>query len=278
MSKKQVTLNSSIQVPILMYHEVSIPEKFPALSKKTQHSFILKTDQFELQLQLLYDLGYQSWSLQELVSWLSGNQPNSMPAKPIILTLDDGFAGNYEFAFPILQKYGFEATFFVIVNKIGQSYMMTWQHLRELNDAGMSVQSHTMNHRLLGLFGSDEITKELTTSKQELEQRLSRPVDFISLPFGSFNKQYRKIAIDTGYLGGCTSEFGLNDLDCDRFFLRRIPVKSTHSFRHFSRIAEVNKLFFTKTMLKQKVKKVIKKTVGEQHIYNMYNYIFRLEV
>ena len=277
MLEKQRLSTANTRIPILMYHEVSIPEKIPALSKKTQYSFILSTTQFESQIKWLHDSGYRPWPMHELISWLSGRPPEGIPTKPIILTFDDGFEGNYRFALPILQKYGFKATFFVIVTRIGKPYMMTWQHLRELDDAGMSVQSHTMTHRILGLFDPDEITRELKTSKQELEQRLSRPVDFISLPFGSYNKQYRKVAIDTGYLGGCTSDFGLIDSNCDHFFLRRIPVKSTQSLMNFSKMIEVNNLFFRKTMLTQNIKKFFKKTVGERHIYNIYNNIFGLK-
>ena len=192
---------SNLKVPIFMYHEVTKPKKIPALSEKIQYSFILNTNQFESPIRLLHDLGYESWSLYELISWLSGRQVK-VPSKPVILTFDDGFEGNYQFALPILQKYGFKATFFVIVNKIGKPTMMTWDQLSELKDAGMSVQSHTMTHPLLSLLGSDEVSKELRNSKQVLEDRLSCSVDFVSLPYGSYNKDYKKLAINAGYIGG----------------------------------------------------------------------------
>lgn len=259
-----------------MYHEVTVPEKIYQLTKITPPAFVLDIKQFERQIKSLHDSGYEAWSLQELISWLSGGLVTP-PAKPIILTFDDGFKGNYEFALPVLKNYGFKATFFVIVNKIGESQMMTWEHLEELSETGMSIQSHTLSHRALGLLDPGEIANELKVSKDKLEQSLSSSIDFLSFPYGSYKKWYKKIAIESGYLGACTSDFGKVELSCDPFRLKRIPIKSNLSFMNFRKIADGHNFFYKKTMMTQNLKMIVRKTIGEQHIYNIYNRIYGLE-
>lgn len=274
MFKHQDNHHWGARIPILMYHEVNTPNSIPLLSKKIQYSFILTTDQFESQIRLLSRMGYQSCSLDGLCSWLAGDDHHQISHKPIILTFDDGYEGNYKFALPILQKYGFAATFFVIVNKIGQPAMVSWSQLLELEEAGMSVQSHTMTHPLLSTLSSEAIFNELKNSKKVLEERLKNPVHYISLPYGSYDHRFKEIAIRLGYKGGCTSNFGFVHSNSDCFLLDRIIVKSTHSLDQFRKIVEQDRGYLKRIFFARALKNRIKRTIGERMYNNLYNYVF----
>jgi peptidoglycan/xylan/chitin deacetylase (PgdA/CDA1 family) len=261
-------------IPIFMYHEVTVPEKIKALSQKMQYSFIMERDQFETQMQLLSDLGFQSCSFHELRRWLAEGSADDLPPKPVIITFDDGYAGNFHYALPILQKYRFTATFFIITARISQPVMMTWTQLSTLSEAGMTVQSHTVTHALLGSLKREQIRRELQDSKHLIEDRLGRPVEFISLPYGSYNHHYNSAAIEAGYKGGCTSKFGYVDRNADPFLLNRIAVKSTTGLADFRKIAEQDNWLIKKTITARKIKSGVKTLLGERTYNNLYNRIY----
>jgi len=268
---------ASFGVPVLMYHEVTNEDRVNLLSKKIQHSFIITQQRFAEQMQWLHTEGFSTLSLYELLAILRREKSGAPLVRSVVLTFDDGFEGNYKYALPILQRYGFSATFFVIVNKVGTPFMMDWRQLREINEAGMYVQSHTMTHPLLGLLNSQKIMYELDESKRQLEDRLQSPVDFVSLPNGSYNELYKDIAAEVGYLGGCTSDIAIVQYNSDPFFLPRIVVNSKYNLDEFSQIAEGKHGFINKMLFKKRYKNIVKKFIGE-HAYNrLYNFIFRIE-
>lgn len=186
------------KVPILMYHEVS-----EALLARDQRFmtplYVITREIFENHIKVLAERGYQSLFLED-VSRVSAN------GNYVVITFDDGLAGNYRHALPILKKYGFKATFFVAVGAISSDRFMNWTELRELVKNGMSVQSHTVSHRPLATLNDDEIHNELSESKREIEQRLNTSVSAISFPHGSYNRNIVNIAKHVGYKFMCTSD------------------------------------------------------------------------
>jgi len=154
---------------------------------------------------------------------------------------------------------------------------MNWNQLKELVSSGMSVQSHTMSHYLLGQMDRNRIEFELKTSRQQLEDELQTPVNFVSLPFGSYNKLYEDIARQAGYLGGCTSEIGFIHPQSEPFYLNRIDVKSQYDLEEFKKIAECSPGFIQKISRKKKYKNLIKLTVGEKFYNKLYCRIYGIQ-
>jgi len=95
---------TELSIPILMYHEIAPPERVEAIAQKTQRSFIVTIEQFETQMQWLVDNGFRAVTLADLPQILSGTRPRRPGEKPVIITFDDGFAGNYFHAFPVLRR------------------------------------------------------------------------------------------------------------------------------------------------------------------------------
>jgi len=126
-----------------MYHYISVP---PKDADKYRLDLSVKPGDFELQIRYLVSNGYTAISLYDLYSSLAVSA--TLPPKPIVLTFDDGYRDAYEYAFPLLKKYGMNGTFFVISDFInsGNPAYLTWDMVKEMSASGMSIESHTRSH------------------------------------------------------------------------------------------------------------------------------------
>lgn len=124
----------SIQVPILMYHDISYLGK----------GYSQTPEVFRRQMMELKAAGFHTVSYAELVDYVERDVP--LPAKPIVITLDDGYHTNYEYAYPILKELGMKAEISLIGNAIQYSgWGLKWDEVREMTDSGLiSFQAHTM--------------------------------------------------------------------------------------------------------------------------------------
>jgi peptidoglycan/xylan/chitin deacetylase (PgdA/CDA1 family) len=94
---------------------------------------------------------------------LSGNNNN----KVVMLNFDDGYKSHFLYAKPILDKYGFKATFFIVCGKMEtQPKWMSWQDIMTLKDDGMDIESHTMTHAHLDSVSVQQLDYEIGYAKQ----------------------------------------------------------------------------------------------------------------
>src|SRR5690606_3850876 len=118
---------------ILMYHALSRGHAPPG---QDPH-YTLDETVFEGQLRQVQRAG-GACSVRD---WLRDGE-----RRPVLVTFDDGHASNYEVAFPALAGHGMRADFFVNPANVGSPGFATWAQLREMSDAGMSIQSHGYDH------------------------------------------------------------------------------------------------------------------------------------
>ena len=112
-----------IQVPILVYHH--LVEDVADIEKGFPREY------FEDHMAALSQAGYHPVSLDALRDWVEHG--TSLPSKPIVISFDDGYRSNYEIAYPILQRYGFQATIFAIGVSIGKD---------SYKDTGKAITPH----------------------------------------------------------------------------------------------------------------------------------------
>jgi peptidoglycan/xylan/chitin deacetylase (PgdA/CDA1 family) len=256
-----------------LYHEVS---DFPERAKKIRKigpADSLLVRQFEEQMALISERPNTKVVTADDV--FSGAENNF---KKIVFTFDDGFIGNYLFAFDILERYGFKATFFITVDDISKERYMSWDQLGALCKSGHSIQSHTMTHPMLGVCDEKQITYELETSKKTIEDKIGAPVKYLSLPFGSFNKRVIRISQHIGYKAIFTSSYKVGNFDNELYQLGRINVKDSYSLEKFERLIDPNPTEVLLTMTNAALKRLIKEIIGLNNYRKLYRLIYRIEL
>jgi len=258
---------------ILLYHEVTdFPERAKQIRKMSPADSLL-TKQFEGQMALLSDrANTKVVTVDDLFIQTQDG------AKKVVLTFDDGFIGNYLFAFKILEKYGYKATFFVTVDCISTNRYMNWNQLGGLHKNGHSIQSHTMTHPMLGECDESQITYELETSKKVIEDRMGAPVKYLSLPFGSSNERVITVAKQLGYKGIFTSLSNMGKRKSELCQFGRIHIKDTYPLKTFMRLIDLNPTQFSLTRTGEAFKSMIKDIIGLDNYRKLYRFVYRIEL
>lgn len=223
---------SQFSVPILLYHR---------FAPTSPNAFTVTLKEFEGQMSYLKEKGYQVIPLRSLVDYYLG-KGSPPPARAVVITIDDGHASIYQYAFPLLKKYGFPATLFIYPCCIEHvNYALTWAQIREMANQGLEIGSHTRYHpnfkverrRLSPEAYEELVTREFTSSKRILEEKLQRPIDFLSYPFGLHDEILEKKGFEAGYLAMFTLARQPCEPESNRGALGRYlitPHTSLHSF------------------------------------------------
>ncbi len=152
----------------------------------------------------------------DLENYFAGGTP--LPPHPVILSFDDGWSDQFTYAFPILQKYDYPATFFVFTNAIGRKGFLTWANLRTLVASGMSIGDHTRSHPFLtNITSTSTLWDEIDESKKLLEKELGVPVGEFAYPFGRYNPAIMSLVREAGYRSA-RGDFYSGDQSDDRLF------------------------------------------------------------
>lgn len=194
-------------LPVLTYHKVGA---YPPGSRLKP--LWVTEKQFRGQLEHLKANGFTSLTFTELRDIDDGKKP--MPAKPVLITFDDGYANNYEIAYPIMKELGMKGNIFLVHDTLeGHNAwhnpatepwipMLTWTQCREMQDSGVvELGSHTMSHKNLPTIPLDDVRYEVAESKRRLEDKLGREMVGFAYPYGAgaFNADVRRVTREAGY-------------------------------------------------------------------------------
>jgi len=192
--------NLVFKFPVFNYHHIRpMP---PETAHINERSFTVTPEGFEKHLQYFRDNGYQPVTLNALFDFFETGQP--LPKKAVAITFDDGRWGQYDLAFPLLQKYGFAATFFIVTDWVGQDGFVTWDEVREMSDAGMLIGSHTLDHFNMNTLSDERLAQECANSKTIIEGKIGKKVDYLAYPGGSHNQRVMDAVKAAGYKGAMT--------------------------------------------------------------------------
>ena len=165
---------------VLMYHKINDQPENPVT---------VPTAQFAEQMAQLAEMGYTVVPLEAVLDHYVDGKP--LPERAVLITFDDGYRDNLENALPALQRHGYPAVIFAPIGYVGERLplphderlaarrivnpTLDWGELRELEQAGVRVESHGISHRPLAELEVDEAAREIAISKLRLEERLGRP-------------------------------------------------------------------------------------------------------
>jgi peptidoglycan/xylan/chitin deacetylase (PgdA/CDA1 family) len=197
---------------------------------------------FEEQLRYLKDGGFYSVSWEQ---WqLAQSQRQPLPGRGVMITFDDGYLDFFEYAWPLLKKYGFTATVFLVADLIGKSNLwdqafgediplMGWPEIQQLQGEGVEFGSHSATHKPLTAVTNEELVQELTRSRTILERGLGVPIRTIAYPYGDFNPIVEHFAGGCGYTFGVTCRSGLSQFSHRLLALPRLEVMGNYTLPEF---------------------------------------------
>ncbi len=196
MRPEELPTKDSVKIPIFIYHSIRPIDPNDSSAVKT---YEISPELFEEQLKYLRDNGYTTVSLDDVVDDIKIHSTGSVK-KPVVLTFDDGWENQYKYAFPLLKKYHMTGTFYVYTNPISKvDHWLTWDQLKEMQAAGMTIEDHTLSHPLFKHTSTDQIKTEVTQSKKILEQHLGTHVDHFASPYGYWTESIADIVRGAGY-------------------------------------------------------------------------------
>ena len=196
-----IEINKSALVSILCYHD---------FRDHGGTALLISEAKFRQQMEAIRDAKIPVIPLSDVLAWKRGEK--NIPEESICITMDDGWVGVYQYAYPILKEMGFPFTVYLYkkyVNIGGRS--MKWEQIKEMMDHGCEVGSHTVSHEALTKKGKRTdaeyeqwLLAEMKDSKEFLEQHLGKPCLSIAYPYGNHNDTITQLAQQVGYDAGVT--------------------------------------------------------------------------
>ena len=216
-------MHGRASVPVLCYHQVR-----PYAGDDTAYvrsMLVIPPEKFAAQLDGIKAAGYTAISPQQYRDHLFAGA--ALPAKPVVLSFDDGKDNQFQQAMPALRKRGMTGVFFIMTVVLGQRGWMAKGDVKKLVDAGMSVGSHTWDHHMVTKYSGTDYKTQLVASRELLSGLSGQDVVDFAYPYGAWNTAILPQLTTAGY----RSAYQLMDkpLDVKRpeLSLRRILAVST---------------------------------------------------
>ena len=220
-----------------MYYDWPLILAYHSVSEQRQDGLTVRVGDFQWQMAWLHGHGYRSLTLAEFV--------REVPKKGeriVIITFDDGYADNYTRAFPILQRFGFVATIFLVSDYVNTDHIhwwdaakirtprdsdlyriLTWEQVHEMAAYGFEFGSHTCTHPRLTDLSPEESWLEIRRSRTELQAKLGSEVLSFCYPHGSVSPAVVKLVEKADYRGAVVSPRRAG-IPISRYTLRRVGI------------------------------------------------------
>jgi len=212
-------------VPILMYHVINrAPVRAP------YPDLYVPAREFAAQMRWLARRGYHAVTLRQVYDyWHKGY---ALPARPIVLTFDDGYLSDATHAAPVLRRYRWPGVLNLEVRNVGPQDLPAWR-IRALIAAGWEVDAHTITHPDLTTLDSTRLRYEVAGSRARIRRMFHVRVDFFCYPSGRYDRAVVAAVRRAGYLGATTTNDALAR-PTQRYTLGRIRVDGSDGLRGFA--------------------------------------------
>jgi len=238
-----------IPLPIVMYHSVL---------KSRKGKYTIHPDELERDIVRYKEMGYTPVTLREVADWV--NRKGKLPAKPMVITFDDGHYNNLYYALPILKKHNTKAVINVVTSfsrhatetpdeaeNPNFSYL-TWSNIKDLHESGLvEIGNHThAMHKFKPRYGIAQVSSETVDEYKkalhdDLEKantfltqsaKVPRPITF-AYPFGKYTDEGREVLKDLGFEAILTCNEGIS-------IIRRGDKTSLHALKRYNRSGNVS--------------------------------------
>ncbi len=191
-------LNKASIVSILLYHD------FVPRIPRTE--MMVSVPVFRAQMQALKDANIPVIPMSDVIAWKKGEK--NIPDEAVVITLDDGWVGEHEYAFPILKEFGYPFTLYLYKKYVGTGgRSMTIPQIKEMLDNGGELGSHTLSHQPLAMTKrsmtpekyQEWLRAEIADSKKWLEETFGKPCQTLAYPYGNKSDEIVKLTLESGY-------------------------------------------------------------------------------
>jgi peptidoglycan/xylan/chitin deacetylase (PgdA/CDA1 family) len=221
----------AFRVPVLMYHLITTPVPSYALE-----GLVVSPTLFDAQMKGLKDAGWTTITAAQLAAAItSGARP---PARTVVVTFDDGYADGYNNAMPILQRYGFVGTFYIITDRIGTPPFLDEGMVRLMARAGMEIANHTRQHVDLTAQSYASALAQISGANDAIQALTGVRPTTLAYPYGSVNTTAVKAAADAGITLATTTVEGCVEYPANRLSAPRIRVSPSMSASYLLRTLE----------------------------------------
>lgn len=219
------------KIPILMYHSISC-SAHPKFQQMT-----VRPEIFDKQMSYLVEHKYTPLTVTQFMR-LRSQGLEHLPARPVVITFDDGFADFFSEALPVLKKYALPATLYISTAFIGGTGrwlrreketarpMLNWQQVREIHAQGIECGAHTHTHPQLDTVTLGRAKKEIEYSKKLLEDQLGEAVESFAYPFGYHTARVLRLVQEAGFRSACAVRYALSTENDHPFSLSRLMAEN----------------------------------------------------
>jgi peptidoglycan/xylan/chitin deacetylase (PgdA/CDA1 family) len=213
-----------VSVPILMYHRIGSSS---ATTPTMTRALTVPTAVFGAQMRWLERNGFRPITQEQLFNALEHGA--RLPARPVMITFDDGYRDVLWNAAPILARLHAPATAYVITGRISgpDPSFLTWPELHMLEHKGIGIGSHTVDHLELTQLSDAAALHQLTASRRALEAHLHHPVQWFSYPAGRNSPHVLPLVARAGYVLAVTTSPGTLQTADAPYQLHRYEILDT---------------------------------------------------
>lgn len=207
---------------LLMYHRFG-EDQYPTTS--------VRLEQLDAHIEELTGNGFHIRPVTEIVTAIQDG--TSLPDRTIGITIDDAFKSVFEQGWPRLKEAGLPVTLFVASGPIddGQPDYMTWDQIREMHRAGVTIAAHGVSHGHMAGMAPEQSQAEITRSIARITEELGEAPTLFAYPYGEASAKLMEQAKEAGMTAAFGQHSGAITAADDRYYLPRFPINERYGER-----------------------------------------------
>ena len=242
------------RIVFLMYHELELPGRKMIQSEPGYVRYILPLENFQNQMQ---------WMKNSVLRGLSVSEALLYPSEPsVCITFDDGCETDLIAAAPVLQEFGFHATFYLTAGFLGTPGYLNTDQVRQLDSLGFEIGCHSMTHPYLSDLADDELGREIVDAKLQIEQIVGHAIAHFSCPGGRYDKRTLETARHAGFRSVANSRFHANSSDTSPYELGRVAMLRDSSLEEVAATCQGRGLW--KKRLQDETRQSVRQVLGNR--------------
>ncbi|MEQ9334183.1 polysaccharide deacetylase family protein [Thalassobaculum sp.] len=204
---------------VFMYHRFGESE-WPSTN--------IRVDQFEAHLEEIRTGGHTVMAVPEILERM--RNAAELPDRTLGITIDDAYSSVYRIAWPRLKKAGLPFTLFVSTDAVdhGTPGYMTWDQIREMKAAGVTIGSQTASHPHLPDIELEQVKIELDRAAQRITDETGERPALFAYPYGEYGTAIQRIVAARGYVAAFGQQSGVAHAGGDRFGVPRFALNETY--------------------------------------------------